>query len=50
VIEEAMAAEDFLPGLGVDAIIEGDDEPTVGEGGWNGVSDRVPEAFPWDFG
>jgi len=41
-IEEAVTAEDFLPGLGVDAIIESDKEPAVGERVCNGLSDGAP--------
>ena len=49
VIEEAVAAEYFFPGLGVDAIIESNKYPTVCDGYWYGLSDRVPESIPWDF-
>lgn len=50
VIEEAVAGEYFLSGLRVDTIIESDKESTVCKWRWDGVSDRVPESVPWDFG
>jgi hypothetical protein len=50
VIEEAVAGEYFLPGLGVDAIIESDKEPAICRRVWDGVSDRAPESVPWDLG
>jgi len=49
-IEEAVAGEDLFSDLGVDAVIEGEEESSLGEGGRNGLSKGIPQSLPRDLG
>lgn len=49
-IEEGVTAEDVLSDLWVDAVVEGDNKPSVTEQVRDGGSDGPPKARPRQFG
>lgn len=49
-IEEGVAGEDLFSDLGVDAVIECQEEPSVGEGVRDGFSEGLPQSLPRDLG
>lgn len=49
-IEEAVAGEDLFADLGADAVIEGEEEASVGDRGRDGFSEGFPQAVPRDLG